>query len=161
VTAAGGISRGINSATGGISAELYGGSFGDGFTAGLKTAGVAAMCNDFTHWMAEARSNREATNKFLSSWTGRFTKFGINKLLPSPSTAVASATGGVTLGQAAKSLLKADMLGCRGIPALGGVSGTIMSAAATTLIGAVSGWISWEAGLYVGSYVESLPALLK
>ena len=151
----------IGGCTGGAAALIYGGNFGEGFKQGALIAGSAVIYNEWSHWMQEARQNRQMTNEFFSSIEGKVAKWFLGKLTPSVPTAVAATAGTVTFGQAAKSILRPGLSGIRGIPTLGGVSGTIGSAALTTGMATVGSYGSWKFGLYFGSYIEALPALFK
>ena len=100
----------IGGVTGGMTAEIYGGSFAYGFTYGAKTGAIGFMCNDWAHFLMRAAQNRQITDEFFNSITGKGVKLllgPVTKLLTGTTmpAEVAKGFGTVPLGQGVKSLL--------------------------------------------------------
>ncbi|MEM5796752.1 MAG: hypothetical protein AAGU23_10855, partial [Bacillota bacterium] len=151
--------------TGGMTAAIYGGSFMDGFMPGATSAAIGTIANDWAHFLRRAQLNREMTDRFFDSLAGKG-----GKLLLGPVTKavfgttiaeeVAGVAGTVRLGQGLISLMNSDMTGYRGLATLG-AAGTVASMSLNVAISAFVGYAAFNAGLYVGSYVEAIPEIFR
>ncbi len=155
----------VGGVVGGIGSEIYGGSFGEGFKQGALTAGYAEIFNDYAHFIARAKQNRQDTDEFFGSLIGRGVKLligPISKLTTGTTVPqqVAKEIGTVPPGQGLRSLLSRNMAGFRGLATLG-ATGTAVSMGLNVAVSAVAGYAAFNLGLYVGSYVEAAPELLR
>ncbi len=150
----------IGGIIGGASSAVYGNDFGAGFKQGALTAGFTVMFNDWSHFVERARHNRQVTNDFFGSLTGRGLKFllGPTMKLTTGTTigqAFANKVGTVSLGQGLGALTRG------GFSTLGGVGGTTLSMSLNVVGTAFIGKVAFDTGLFFGAHIEALPELLR
>jgi len=75
--------------------------------------------------------------------------------------AVAETSGTAPLKQGLQSLMNPGMSGIRGFSTLGGAGATAASMGVTAAAAFIAGNVVFDASLYLGSYIEAIPALFE
>ncbi len=156
----------VGGISGGITAEIYGGNFGEGFISGAKTAAIASVANDWLHFQLRALRNRQETDAFFDSFEGKAAKYLVGPLVKGITgttlpTEMARETGTTSFWQGLKSLMRSDISGIRGFVTLGGATATVGSMAVNMVGSSIIGYYTFNGGLYVGSYIEAVPDLFR